>query len=83
MLGFGLHTSRMKLRTVILTIQIQSLPGKMIDHFCGYDRILEPMYHFTGARSYILLVYHFTETSFYWNNFVKVSVSFLSVSFYD
>ena len=40
-------------------------------------------YHFTGARSYILLVYHFTETSFYWNNFVKFSVSFLSVSFYD
>ena len=40
-------------------------------------------YHFTGARSYILLVYHFTETSFYWNNFVKISVSFLSVSFYD
>ena len=40
-------------------------------------------YHFTGARSYILLVYHFTETSFYWNNFVKFSVPFLSVSFYD
>ena len=40
-------------------------------------------YHFTGACSYILLVYHFTETSFYWNNFVTFSVSFLSVSFYD
>ena len=40
-------------------------------------------YHFTGARSCVLLVYHFTEVSFYWNNFVKVSVPFLSVSFYD
>ena len=40
-------------------------------------------YHFTGARSYFLPVYHFTETSFYRNNFVKVSVSFLSVSFYS
>ena len=39
--------------------------------------------HFTGARSYFLPVYHFTETSFYRNNFVKVSVSFLSVSFYS
>ena len=39
--------------------------------------------HFTGARSYFLPVYHFTETSFYRNNFVKVSVSFLSVPFYS
>ena len=27
-------------------------------------------HHFSGSRCYFLVAHHFTETSFYWNNFV-------------
>ena len=46
---------------------VQYLPGKMVDHFYGYDRILEPMYHFTGWSFYRGNKLLFTHVSFYRN----------------
>ena len=54
-LGPQILDVRLSVRCAVCGVKVgkvQSLPGKMIDHFYGYDHILEPMYHFTGVSFY-------------------------------
>ena len=42
---------------------------RWFQHFWSQSIILLG-HHFSGSRCYFLVAHHFTETSFYWNNFV-------------